>query len=235
MTVLGIETATAVCGAALVRDGVIAAEQSLEEKNVHAERLLGLIDRVLVDGDSHPEKADPLRSLEGIAVSVGPGSFTGLRIGLSVAKGLAFARELPLVGVPTLVALARHAAATDPPAAGEWILAALDARRDEVYYQIFDCSGTKVRPLRDAGDCDVGALRSEIGDHPLVVTGDGAMKVINGESDGEHRMRLASPPALLCSASSVALLGEEMLREGHRDDPVTLEPLYIKEFFLKKR
>lgn len=232
MTVLGIETATAVCGAALVRDGVIAAEQSLEEKNVHAERLLGLIDRVLVDGDPRQGKADPLRSLEGIAVSVGPGSFTGLRIGLSVAKGLAFARELPLVGVPTLVALARHAAATDPPATGEWILAALDARRDEVYYQIFDCSGS---PLRDAGDCDVGALRSEIGDHPLVVTGDGAMKVINGGSGGGHRMRLASPPALLCSAAGVARLGEEMLREGHRDDPVTLEPLYIKEFFLKKR
>lgn len=232
MTVLGIETATAVCGAALVRDGVIAAEQSLEEKNVHAERLLGLIDRVLVDGDPRQGKADPLRSLEGIAVSVGPGSFTGLRIGLSVAKGLAFARELPLVGVPTLVALARHAAATDPPAAGEWILAALDARRDEVYYQIFDYSGS---PLRDAGDCDVGALRSEIGDHPLLVTGDGAMKVINGGSGGGHRMRLASPPALLCSAAGVARLGEEMLREGHRDDPVTLEPLYIKEFFLKKR
>jgi tRNA threonylcarbamoyladenosine biosynthesis protein TsaB len=232
VTVLGIETATAVCGAALVRDGVIAAEQSLEEKNVHAERLLGLIDRVLVDGDPRQGKADPLRSLEGIAVSVGPGSFTGLRIGLSVAKGLAFARELPLVGVPTLVALARHAAATDPPAAGEWILAALDARRDEVYYQIFDYSGS---PLRDAGDCDVGALRSEIGDHPLLVTGDGAMKVINGGSGGGHRMRLASPPALLCSAAGVARLGEEMLREGHRDDPVTLEPLYIKEFFLKKR
>lgn len=232
MTVLGIETATAVCGAALVRDGVIAAEQSLEEKNVHAERLLGLIDRVLVDGDPRQGKADPLRSLEGIAVSVGPGSFTGLRIGLSVAKGLAFARELPLVGVPTLVALARHAAATDPPAAGEWILAALDARRDEVYYQIFDCSGS---PLRDAGDCDVVALCSEIGDHPLLVTGDGAMKVINGGSGGGHRMRLASPPALLCSAAGVARLGEEMLREGHRDDPVTLEPLYIKEFFLKKR
>ena len=80
MTLLGIETATAVCGVALVRDGAVLAEKAVEERYAHAEKLFGFLDDVL------ESSGVPLCELQGIAVSIGPGSFTGLRIGLSVAR-----------------------------------------------------------------------------------------------------------------------------------------------------
>ena len=104
MTLLGIETATAVCGVALVRDGEVLAEKAVEERYAHAEKLFGFLDDVL------ESSGVPLRELHGIAVSIGPGSFTGLRIGLSVAKGLHVATGIPVIPVPTMEALARNGA-----------------------------------------------------------------------------------------------------------------------------
>ncbi len=226
MTVLGIETATAVCAAALVRDGVVVRESLLDSARVHAEALMGQIDAVL-----GPEG---VRGLGGVAVSIGPGSFTGLRIGLSVAKGIAFAAGIPVAAVPTLTALAHHAAAADRLEPGTRLLAALDARRDEVYCQLFEVARDGPVPLWDVRDMTLGALAGELRTPGVCVTGDGAAKVL-AFPGAPPSLRRAGADALRCSARSVALLGERQLEAGETDDPSTLEPRYIKDFFLKTR
>ena len=229
MTVLGIETATTICAAALLRDGTTVHEASLDSENVHAERLLGQIDEVLGRGGI------PVRALDAVAVSIGPGSFTGLRIGLSVAKGLAYAASLSVIGVPTLEALARHAAAADPAAKEEFVLAALDARRDEVYCQLFWRAQDDLTPAWDAAAMTVGELRELIADRDVLVAGNAVRKVIGTERTYLPRAREASAHASRCSAAAVAALGTRMFRAGMKHDPAALEPLYIKEFFLKSR
>lgn len=224
MTVLGIETATTVCAAAIGRNGNIVAEATLEEKYVHAEKLLTLIQDVLRRTDV------AVGALDGIAVSIGPGSFTGLRIGLSVAKGLAYATGVPLVAVPTLEALAQRAFDGRAVGENEWLLAALDARRDEVYSQLFCVADSRIIPVRDAQNMTVAALGDEIGDRPVVVTGDAAKKL--GRLLAQRTMmRFISHDLARCSAASVVQVGTKLLASGTKEDPVTLEPRYIKEFF----
>lgn len=226
MNVLGIETATAVCGAALVRDGELAVESYFDEGRVHAEKLMGQIIAVL--------GPDGVAGLDGIAVSIGPGSFTGLRIGVSVAKGIAFARGIPLVGVPTLKALAIRAAAVDGLAGGTRLLAALDARREEVYCQLFDVTESGPVPLWESRDMHLAGLAEALGRAPLRVTGDASARVIAWPGM-PPAIGSVSREALRCGAGSVARLGASLLREGKADDPSALEPRYIKEFFFRTR
>jgi tRNA threonylcarbamoyladenosine biosynthesis protein TsaB len=173
-----------------------------------------------------------LASLGGVAVSIGPGSFTGLRIGLSVAKGIAFARNIPLVGVPTLEALALHAAGADRTGAGTRLLAALDARRDEVYCQLFDVTESGPIPLWDARDMTLGALMEELHGSGARVTGEAAAKVLSWPR-APATLSMVRGEASRCSGASVARLGEKLLLAGKADDPSALEPRYIKDFFLK--
>lgn len=228
MTVLGIETATSVCGAAVVREGTILAEASLDEKYVHAEKLLTLVQDVL------QRTGVRLGTLEGIAVSIGPGSFTGLRIGLSVAKGLVYATGVPLVAVPTLQALAQRALDGRAVGDNEKVLALLDARRDEVYCQLFSVADHRLVPLQDARDTTVTELADALHDLPVVVIGDAREKV-NRLLNLKPTLRRVPRALAQCSAASVARLGEELLVSGKREDPATLDPRYIKEFFLHTR
>jgi tRNA threonylcarbamoyladenosine biosynthesis protein TsaB len=226
VTVLGIETATTVCGAALVRDGKITAESLIEAGRIHAEKLMGQITAVLGSAG--------VSSLTGVAVSIGPGSFTGLRIGVSVAKGIAFAGGIPIVGVPTLGALALHAAVTDRLVEGTRLLAAIDARRDEVYCQLFIISEKRPIPLWESRDMVMGELMTALDGSDIRVTGEGAVKVLSWPG-APQALSAVSSEALRCSAGTVASLGEELLLAGKADDTSALEPRYIKDFFLKTR
>lgn len=227
MTVLGVETATAVCGAALVRDGVLVSLRELEQAHVHAERLPGCIGGVLQEAGCAPG------ALDAVAVSAGPGSFTGLRIGLSTAKGLVYATGVALVAVPTLHALAMRLVREGTGGREAWILAALDARRDEVYAQIFRVAGDGVEPAEEVRDLTAAALAGYVLGRPVMVTGDGAGKAGRALAAAGAPFTLAPEELCRCSAVDVAFLGERMFREGVRSDPVTLEPQYIKDFFLK--
>ncbi len=224
MTVLGIETATSVCGAAVMEDGVLLALEEINEGRVHAERLLPFIDSAL------RASGRTTASLHAIAVSIGPGSFTGLRIGLSIAKGLVLATGVPLVAVPTLEALASRTARARKT--DGLVLAAIDARRDEVYCQLFEASGEELRPLWEPRDLAVDRLVEELGGRRVLVTGDGRAKVMARAAGGPVRCDEADAGAALCSAAEVARLGEERARAGKTEDPALLEPRYIKEFFL---
>lgn len=222
MNVLGIETATVVCGAAVVAGGRVLSDERIIQKNAHAERLMSLVEGSLTKAGMRG------MSLDGIAVSIGPGSFTGLRIGLSVAKGLAYATRKPLIAVPTLAALTEHSVS----AAGSFthILAALDARRDEVYCQLFRIErGTPV-PLWPERAARVGELVDELAGMDVFVTGDGTTKLAEAARVKGRHVTCASDEALHCSASAVALVGVRMLLQGLSADPADVQPLYVKEF-----
>jgi tRNA threonylcarbamoyladenosine biosynthesis protein TsaB len=230
MILLGIETATAVCGVAVVRDGAVLAEKSVEERYAHAEKLFGFLDDVLeVSGVA-------LRHVEGLAVSIGPGSFTGLRIGLSVAKGLHVAAGIPVVAVPTLEALARHGEDEARKVGAEFLLAALDARRDEVYWQLFALSARGMHAIADVNDTLVNHLQSRLPGGRIGITGEARHRVVEALQragvDG-GRIVVLSEPHARCSAVVVARCGAELLAAGVTHDAGLLEPRYIKEFFLR--
>lgn len=126
MLILGIESASVTAGTALVRDGEILAEYTLDHKKTHSQTLLPMIDEMMRIAECLP--AD----LDGIAISSGPGSYTGLRIGSATAKGLGLALNKPLIPVPTLMALAFESWAPDM-----LVCPLMDARRGQVYTALY--------------------------------------------------------------------------------------------------
>ncbi len=222
MTVLGIETATLICGAAVVVDGKVISEEQTSEKKVHAENIMRLIDASLSNSDV------ALKDVDAIAISIGPGSFTGLRIGLSVAKGLAYATNKPLVAVPTLDALARRAVDAGVVRTS-YILSALDARRDEVFCRLFRLEGKTVVPEWPTKDLTLQALFTGLGDRNISVTGDAIEKI--QAFDQMKRFAYVQDEVAMCSAATVAIMGEELAHSDGFIDPVTAEPMYVKEFY----
>ena len=225
MRVLGIETASIVCAAAVVEDGRVLQESFLEQQHVHSEMLMKQIDEVL------SATRVPLETLAGIAVSIGPGSFTGLRIGLGVAKGLSWATGKPLVAVSTLRAVARRAVDFGAVPIPGLLLAALDARRGEVYCQLFEVNTPGLLPVWDEQAMSLSSLFDEIRDRQVTVTGDSsAVRALV-----EQRKGLRHLPADIarCSAATVALEGELELRGGNVVALADIEPRYVMEFHPK--
>ena len=225
MSVLAIETATSVCAAAVVQDGRVLAESSVNRRFVHAERLMGLIDEVM------QKSAIKLSGLDAVAVSIGPGSFTGLRIGLSAGKGIAYGLSKPIVSVPTLEALASRIAGTVPD--GDFILSALDARRDEVYCQLFKVQQGNLAPVWQERAMSINGMLTAVDNRRVNISGD-AREKIKAAMTGVHPgvdVVFAKDDLSLCSAGSVGLLGEQLLLRGCIAEASTLEPRYIKEFF----
>lgn len=217
MLVLGIETSTMQGGAALVGDDGLCSEYTLNVAATHSERLLPAIERMLGDAGVG------LDALSGIAVSIGPGSFTGLRIGLSTVKGLAYATGLPVVGVPTLEALASSVAFAREP-----VCPVLDARKQEVYAGLFRC--TRGIPLRVMEDTALApeALCAKIR-RPTIFLGDGV--AVYGELFRRllgDRMLIAPPYSRGARPACVAELGRQRLLRGERDPIDTLVPRYLR-------
>ncbi len=217
MLVLGVETSTTQGGVALVGDDRLVSEYLLNVEATHSERLLPAIDRMLC------EAGVGLDAISGIAVSIGPGSFTGLRIGLSTVKGLAYATGLPVVGVPTLEALAWAV-----PFAAEQVCPVLDARKHEVYAALFRYErGVLVRLMADAALAPE-ALCSKIR-KPTLFLGDGLP--VYGELF--RRLlgdRMLVPPLASRGArpACVAELGRHRLLRGERDSADSLVPRYLR-------
>jgi tRNA threonylcarbamoyladenosine biosynthesis protein TsaB len=227
MIILGIETATAVCGVAVVRDGHVESEQIVESPQVHSEKLVPLIEQVVRESGIRPS------DLDAIAVSIGPGSFTGLRIGLSVAKGLCFALGKPVVPVPTLEALAHRVANGSPEFLGGYILPLLDARRGDCYASLYRLDGAmpvEVEPVRAVR---LSALREFLGGRmPVTICGEGESLLRNDPVTGTMPGVRFAPPALSsCHPAAVAGVGGRMFAAGRTADLSTLEPLYVREFF----
>jgi tRNA threonylcarbamoyladenosine biosynthesis protein TsaB len=220
--VLAVETATQTGSVAIVSREKLVAEITLAVGLTHGERVLGAIDRVLQDAGMG------VADLAGLAVSAGPGSFTGLRIGLATVKGLAEAHPLPVAAVPTLEALAWNVAAAAHPVA-----AILDAKKGEVYGVLLAWEEDRAgwRPLIEEGSF----TPEDFGDRvaatpgPLLLLGEGALAYRRiFEARVGTRARFMPGPVGQPRATWVGWLGLERIARGEVEDPVTLVPRYLR-------
>ncbi|HEY2991334.1 MAG TPA: tRNA (adenosine(37)-N6)-threonylcarbamoyltransferase complex dimerization subunit type 1 TsaB [Methylomirabilota bacterium] len=219
MRVLAVETSSLAGGVALLDGERLVAEYLLDVSVTHSERLMAAVERVLADARWTP------RDLAGLAVAVGPGSFTGLRIAVSTVKGLALALEAPIAAVPTLDAMAAAL-----PWAALPVCPVLDARKNEVYASLYRWDGAAMRREWDYLALTPAALAARLSE-PVIVVGDGAPGVRSPHA------RVVPPPRRLPSPACVGALGLERLRRGETVTAAALAPLYLRpsEAELKRR
>jgi len=198
--ILGIETATEVCSTSLIHNATVLAVRTVKEKNIHSERLMTFIDEVL------KESGCTLAELDAIAVSIGPGSFTGLRIGVSTAKGLAMARNLSIVAVPTLDAVAEGFRLAKNDKATATFCSMIDAKRQEA----FSC-------FYSVDEHDIQRISEYVIDSKEAIEKNAVVK----------NAVLVQPEV---SAVPVALLAERRRKEFDVSDISHLEPLYLRDF-----
>jgi tRNA threonylcarbamoyladenosine biosynthesis protein TsaB len=213
--ILGLDTATRCASVGVLIDGRVVAEES-EVTGSHAASLLPLIDGVLMRAGC------TVRDLDAIAVSSGPGSFTGLRVAMSVAKGLACAAGLRVVGVPTLEALARSVAQPGT------ICALLDARKGELYAAWFEFADGTLRRLAADALLTPEQLVALV-PAPCVFVGD-AVEAYGDLLRGHFGTRATVLPFPSCGPRGgvIAALGLERVQAGQVEDLLTLEPCYIR-------
>ena len=222
MLILGIETATMTGGVALVDEKRVISEYTLNVRTTHTARLMPAIDQIL--RDSSVDKSE----IDGIAISMGPGSFTGLRIGMATAKGLVLGLNIPLVGVPTLDALARNI-----PFAMYQICPMLDAKKKEVYFSLFRYEGSGEHagsPLQLVPYQVVppNELVKRI-DEKTIFLGDAVDVYRDFVSEKLGELALFAPDAQrLPRAATVAEMGLLKLKAGEHLDIAAAEPIYIR-------
>lgn len=219
MPILAIDTATLVSSVAIIDNNKLLAELTLQTKLTHSEVLMPHIQHILAMTKLK------LNDLSGIAVSIGPGSFTGLRIGLTTAKSLAYAAKLPIVGVSTLAALA-----TQYPVPGIYIAPLLDAQKGNVYTALYRWEANEltevVAPMVEAFDLALEKRKNL--ELPTVFIGESAVKQQAAISAAGGNIFVAKVHTIMPRAAGVGLLGINMLNAGVRDDVMTLKPIYIR-------
>ncbi len=218
MLILAIDTATPSCSAAVTRGRRLLAETTFLGGRTHSTHLLKVVEGVL------SMACVEMQDIDGFAVSVGPGTFTGLRIGISTVKGLAFALNRPVAGVCSLEALAWQF-----PYASVDIMPMIDARRGEVYFSKYGFEKGQIVNL--VKPCVASPEKAVVGEiQPVLFTGSGAVLYKNeierhlGENalfshDSQNTIR----------ASSVAMLGLKRMKNNGGFDAETLTPLYLRK------
>ena len=218
--ILAIETATDVCGVALVQKQTVIAQRLRSEKYAHSEKLLPMIDEMLRDASFSAKR------LDAIAVSIGPGSFTGLRIGLSTAKGLALSLGISVIAIPTLDALAYEYFRTKKGATAAFVCPMVDAKREEAFFCFYRIDAAGVSRQSEYAI----ALKSkivEMAPPSVVFVGDGVNKMGALQEFGSSRQFNSS---IVCSAESVGLVAESAGEKLSPEELSRLEPLYLREF-----
>ena len=221
--ILCIETGTDICSVGLSKDGELISLRESDEGRDHAKRVGVFVDELLRENDIAPDE------LDAIAVGMGPGSYTGLRIGVSFAKGMCYGLQIPLVAVGSLDALA--AVAIEDNEAGildveNWDDAILcpmvDARRMEVYTRLFNAQGEPVSEV-SAEIVTEESFAEWRKEKQLVIFGNGAAKCCEVLPDVTY---INITP----SARGLARLAEQRLQEGKTEDIAYFEPFYLKDF-----
>lgn len=217
MKILGIETSTRTGSVAVISDEGVIAQYSLNIEVTHSERLMTTVDRVLKDSGI------ALDDIGGFAVAIGPGSFTGLRIGLSAVKGLALVTGRPVVAVPTLEALAWNL-----PHASFPVCPLLDARKNEVYAALYRFEGRILTHIMAEAVIPLARLAEKVTETTLF-TGEAA-RLFKPEIERifGDRALFAPRSASIPSAAVVAELGLSMIQDGRYTDPDSLIPMYIR-------
>ena len=218
--ILHIETSTKACSVALSENGsLIFHKEDLDGPN-HAVVCGVYVDEALSFANSHAIPVDA------VAVSEGPGSYTGMRIGVSLAKGVCYGRDLPLLSVPTLkllcvpVLLGKKELPEDA-----WLVPMIDARRMEVYSAIYDRALREVRPI-NADIVETDTYLPYLEEHPVYFFGTGAMKC----KDVIQHTNAHFIEGIVPLAKWMFPLAERSLHLGEKQDVAYFEPFYLKEF-----
>ncbi len=225
MLVLGIDTSTKVAGAALVNDNQVLGEHFLHTGNDHSGQLMPMVEALFKLAGKTPNQ------LSGVAIAMGPGSFTGLRIGLATGKALASALSIPLVGVPTLDALAHNLAGAEG-----LICPILDARKEQLYTAIYTWEENKMIRLSDYMVLTPGELGAKLTEYAsfrkVTLAGDGVKAYGQELVDLARELQVvfAYHPNSLARGSQVAWLGKEQLAgaEATGQDYHGLTPMYLR-------
>ncbi len=226
MTILQIETATASCSVALAMDGIVLGCRQVNERNIHAEVITLFIDELI--SNAGVKYAD----LDAIAVSCGPGSYTGLRIGVSTAKGLCFALDKPVVAIETLKAMAYGMASRSDYSIDQSILLCpmIDARRMEVFTAVFNINGERIRET-SAEIIDENSFSNLLKNKKMLFFGDGAEKcqaILGGNPNAIFF------PGFINSAIDLTQEAAEKFRNNDFENVGYFEPYYLKDFIAGK-
>lgn len=218
MNILAVDTATNSCGVAVTSTAGVQANTVRISRETHSRHLLSIIDQSLeLAGLS-------VMDLDGLAVTRGPGSFTGLRIGLATIKGLALANNKPVVGISSLDALACQFAGST-----FLVCALLDARKSEVYARLYRFADNNLAPVTDERVLSPQMAVADITE-PCLFVGPGAMVYRDVIEAAIGKNAFFAPDfANIIRPEAVAFLGARRLRAGDADDPDTLTPVYIRQ------
>ena len=221
--ILNLETATKICSVSLAESGkVIAIEEEQHGEYIHAEKLTVFVSSVM-------KKAKlSLNEVDAIAVSMGPGSYTGLRIGVSAAKGLCYALDIPLIGVSTLKQMALSAARDLKNRVPQNTLFCpmIDARRMEVYCAVYNNGNEAVEEV-EAKIIDPNSFNEILSAHPVYFFGDGADKCKDTLSTHPNAVFVDN---YYPSAAGMAPLSEESFGSACFENVAYFEPYYLKDF-----
>jgi tRNA threonylcarbamoyladenosine biosynthesis protein TsaB len=220
-TILCIETATSVCSIALVQEGIVISLEETAASQTHAASLMEFVNRSLVSSGIS------IKTIDAVAISKGPGSYTGLRIGVSTAKGLCFALNKPLIGIDTLksmvVGMMKNSKLAE---SGTLFCPMIDARRMEVYTALYDTALNEVAPVT-AKIIDESSFSKILSNQIVYFAGDGEKKC---------RMLLAVHPNArfieqeVVSAANMALISKDAFDNRLFEDIAYFEPYYLKDF-----
>lgn len=221
--ILNIETSTDVCSVAISDNGQVIFNKEDHSGPNHAVKLGVYVDEALSFIDAHGI------SLEAVAVSCGPGSYTGLRIGVSMAKGICYGRDVKLISIPTLELMAVPILLGEHPAEEDaLIVPMLDARRMEVYAKVMDRALKEVRPIQ-ADIVDAETYKEYLDRGTVYFFGNGAEKCMEVINHPNARLVKGIEPL----AKNMAPLAEKRFVEGKFEDVAYFVPFYLKDFVAK--
>ena len=216
---LAIDTATQVSSVAVASEGRLLSELTMQGKLTHSETLLPHIEQVL------KMAAVDKSQLTGIVVSNGPGSFTGLRIGLAAAKAMSYVLGIPLVGVSTLQAMAYQL-----PVPGVRLMCLLDAQKGNAYVESYKWENNNLQVVEAVKVAKISDIVAGCGQfaEQVILLGDAVQKKIAGKIELPANVSTAMPHLIMPRAACVAMLGQQRLLAGDADNVMDLEPVYIR-------
>ncbi len=227
MKIILIETSTSLCSAAIAEDGAIVAVRESAGTREHASLTAPFVKEML------DERGLKAQDCDAVCVSMGPGSYTGLRVGVSTAKGLCFGAGIPLLAVDTMEILYQQAidaisgACICPGGEFKYIVPMIDARRMEVYAAVYSAAGDRLTEI-EPQVVTPESFAAQLEEGPVLFIGDGALKC---------KDVLSSPNAFFLEAcpraSAMLRPAEKAFKEGKFQDVAYFEPLYIKQFIAK--
>ena len=219
MKILALETSAKAVSAAVSEEGKILASGYQDTGLTHSRTLMPIVEHILKNTGL------TMADMDAVAVAAGPGSFTGIRIGVAAAKGLAFGADKPSIGVSTLAAMARGVAFSDG-----LVICAMDARRKQIYNALFEAKDGQLTRLTDDRAIALADLAEELrtDPRPMTVVGDGAKLCHTFLTEAGISCRMAPPHLVMQNATGVALEAESMAAAGKTVSAQALEPVYLR-------